>query len=191
MPAIFNEDLEYSIENFNERKKIYKKMGIENLKFVDFNTEEEKALQRQDIDVIGTEIYDKKQVGISEKIRRRPYRYDILVEMYSIFEKNIPGWLKDSSADLLACFFTDKTIAVNVKTLKTYMHEFLKKNKNFVNLVKSIATEMIESGKKFSKIKGYDGICVAIADNGTYHTVSLVIKTDTLKNNGVIINEYA
>ena len=189
MPAIFENDLKYSVDDFEARKSFYDKLGIKEAEFVEYETAEEKELQRSDIDVIGK--FRDRKIGISEKVRRFDYRGDILVEIYSIFEEGVPGWLKNSKADLLACFFNDKMLMVNVAMLKTFMHEFAKEHKNFLPSIIETATEMIKEGKIFGKLKNFKNIFVAVAENETYHTVSVIFKTDFLIKNGVKITEYA
>lgn len=190
MERIFEDDLKYSINGFEERKKFYNSIGITEVEFVDFDTEEDKALQRHDIDVVGREKSGD-CIGISEKIRNRKYSGDILIEVFSIYEKNIFGWMKDTKAKYLACFFSDRTIVLDVKTLKEYLHNFVVENRNFTPSVKKTADRLISSGKQFGKLDNFNDIFVAIADNKTYHTVSVVIKTEQFKNNGVKIWEYA
>lgn len=189
MKRVFEEDLKYSIDGFEDRKKFYNSIGITEVEFVNFDTEEDKALQRHDIDVVGRENGGD-CIGISEKIRNRNYSGDILIEVFSIYEKNIFGWMKDTKAKCLVCFFLDKTIVLDVKTLKEYLHKFVVENRNFVPSVKSTANRLISVGKQFGKLDNFNDIFVAVADNKTYHTVSVVIKTEQLKNNGVMINEY-
>ena len=136
MAAIFENDLKYSIEDFETRKKFYIKIGYENPVFVDFDTSEGKELQLGDIDV--TAAQNGKNVGISEKIRRFKYRGDILIEMWSVFEKNVPGWLKNSKADTLANFFYDKIIMIDVPSLKDFLHKFAKENNSFVSSLRAV-----------------------------------------------------
>ena len=181
MERIFEDDLKYSIKGFEERKKFYNSIGITDVNFVEFVTDEDKALQRHDIDVVGRENGGD-CIGISEKIRDRKYSGDILIEVFSIYEK---------IAKYLACFFLDKTIVLDVKTLKEYLHNFVVERRDFVPSVKKTADRLISAGKQFGKLDNFDGIFVAIANNKTYHTVSVVIKTEQFKNNGVKIWEYA
>ena len=70
MKRVFEEDLKYSIDGFEDRKKFYNSIGITEVEFVNFDTEEDKALQRHDIDVVGRENGGD-CIGISEKIRNR------------------------------------------------------------------------------------------------------------------------
>ena len=44
MPAIFEDDLKYSVDDFEVRKKFYDKIGIKEAEFIEFNTDEEKEL---------------------------------------------------------------------------------------------------------------------------------------------------
>lgn len=189
MERVFEDDLKYSINGFEKRKKFYNSIGIIEVEFVDFGTEEEKSLQRHDIDVIGLEKDDR--IGISEKIRNRKYSGDILIEVFSIYEKNVFGWMKDTKAKYLACFFSDRTIMLDVKTLKEYLHNFVVEHRDFTSSVRKTADRLISAGKQFGRLDNFNDIFVAIADNKTYHTVSVVIKTEQFKNNGVKIWEYA
>lgn len=189
MAAIFENDLKYSVDDFEVRKKFYDSVGIKDAEFVEYNTDEEKELQRSDIDVMGT--FKGRTVGISEKVRRFNYRNDILVEMWSIFEDNVPGWLKNSKAEMLACFFNDKIVMIHVPSLKEFLHTFAKEHKDFVPSVKETANEMIKNGKIFGKLENFKDIFVAVADNDTYHTVSVIFKTKDLEKNGVKLKEYA
>ena len=50
---------------------------------------------------------------------------------------------------------------------------------------------MIEKGKIFAKLENFKDIFVAVADNDTYHTVSVIFKTKDLERNGVKLKEYA
>lgn len=190
MERVFEEDLKYSIDGFDGRKKFYNSIGITEVEFVNFDTEEDKALQRHDIDVVGRENGGD-CIGISEKIRNRKYSGDILIEVFSIYEKNIFGWMKDTKAKYLVCFFLDRIIVLDVKTLKEYLHKFVVERRDFTPSVKKTADRLISSGKQFGKLDNFNDIFVAIADNKTYHTVSVVIKTEQFKNNGVKIWEYA
>lgn len=189
MAAIFENDVKYSVEDFETRKKFYNRIGIKDAKFVEFNTDDEKELQRSDIDVIGT--FKGKEVGVSEKVRRFNYKNDVLVEMWSIFEDNVPGWLKKSKAEILSCFFNDKIVVIDVPSLKEFLHKFAKENKDFVKSVKSTAEKMIENGKTFAKLENFKDIFVTVADNDRYHTVSAIFKTKDLERNGVKLKEYA
>ena len=99
--------------------------------------------------------------------------------------------MKDTKAKYLACFFLDKTIVLDVKTLKEYLHKFVVEHRDFTPSVKKTADRLISYGKQFGKLDNFNDIFVTIADNKTYHTVSVVIKTKQLKNNGVKMWEYA
>ena len=53
MESMFEEDLKYSIDGFDDRKKFYNSIGFTEVKFVDYDTEEDKDTQRHDIYVEG------------------------------------------------------------------------------------------------------------------------------------------
>ena len=97
----FKEDLIYSELNFEERKKIYEsKFSFRNVRFVKYDTEENKELQHHDVDVTAEDV-QANEYKISEKIRKYDYQGDILVEVWSGFEDRIKGWLSNSVADYL------------------------------------------------------------------------------------------
>lgn len=188
MTANFENDLKFSFEDFDERKKFYHSIGLQDVKFVGYDTDEDKSAQKCDIDVRTT--FFGEEVGISEKIRRRTYSGDILIEVYSIFEKGVSGWLKESKADILACFFIDKIVFVKVGTLKDYLHRFADEHKDFIKSIWSTACEMVENSKIYERLDGFENIYVTVAKNKGYHTVSIIVKTKDLIDNGVEIEEF-
>lgn len=189
----FNSDLMYSELNFEERKKIYEsKFGFRNVKFVDYNTEENKKLQHKDVDVTAEDVQSN-EYKISEKIRKYDYRGDILVEVWSGFEDKIKGWLSNSAADYLTLFYNDKALCVNAQELKLFCKQFF--TRPVVNAVNNEFSYLIEHDKK-GKSMNIDGTKVFLTaaknkrPNGTvYHTMSVCFPEKYLVKKGVKIIE--
>lgn len=184
----FNERLFESEVGFPLRKEyVYEPEGYTNVKFIKFEeSEENKSLQRADIDVIA--MAGDVEVKISEKIRKREYSNDILVEVWSGFERHVPGWLKHSEADVMYCFYKDKLAIVDVPTLKKFCRNFF--DRETVAALETAFKGVIraEKTKGETYLKGYK-MTLIIGVNKTYHTVSVGIPEELLVKNGVIIEK--
>ena len=189
----FKEDLIYSELNFEERKKIYEsKFSFRNVRFVKYDTEENKELQHHDVDVTAEDV-QANEYKISEKIRKYDYKGDILVEVWSGFEDKIKGWLSNSVADYLTLFYNDKALCVNAQELKQFCKRFF--TLPVVNAINNEFSYLIKNdkkGKKFS-IGGTMVFLTAAKNkrpNGTvYHTMSVCFPEKYLSKNGVKIIE--
>jgi len=189
----FKSDLAYSELNFEERKKLYEaKFSFRNVNFVDFDSDENKKLQRRDIDVTADDVQGN-HYKISEKIRKYKYPGDILVEIWSGFEDRIKGWLSDSEADYLTLFYNDKALCVNAQELKAFCKDFF--TRPVVNAINKEFSYLIEQDKN-GKSVSIDGTRVFLTaaknkrENGTiYHTMSVCFQESYLRKKGVKIIE--
>lgn len=187
----FKEDLKASFEGKKEREKFYKGLGLKNIRFVD----DDMSLQKHDIDVVAN--HGDKTVYISEKIRMEMlYPKDILIEIYSSFQSKTPGWLKDSTADSLFCFYRDKVVAVNVESLKNALHLFNDTHPGFLKSIKRTAERLIEEKKSFGKLENTGKVDISVInaynnnDGSKYNTISIAIKANDLEKYGAKIYEY-
>lgn len=189
----FKKDLTYSELNFEERKGIYEeKFSFRNIKFVAYDTEENKKLQHHDVDVTAEDVQGKKY-KISEKIRKYKYPGDVLVEVWSGFEDKIKGWLSDSVADYLTLFYDDRALCVNAQELKQFCKKFF--TRPVVNTINKEFAYLIEQDKK-GKSSIINGVKVFLTaaknkrENGTvYHTMSVCFPEKYLIKQGVKIIE--
>lgn len=185
---VFNEDLLFSEDGFPYRSELYtSELGWKNPSFVHFITEEGKRLQRADIDLTAYE--NGRQIGVSEKIRKRKYGGDVLVEIYSSFEDRKKGWLAESEADYITLFFTNKRLCVDSRQLKQMCKGFF--DADTTRQINAEFKDMIESGtpgKKFT-IKGVS-LYLCVAKNETYHTVSVCFPEWYLRQQKVEIREF-
>lgn len=184
----FNGHLLESEEGFPLRKeKIYEALeGYTDVRFVKFESEEDKEKQRADIDVLAKA--GDVEIGISEKIRNYKYFNDILIEVWSVFERHTHGWLKDSKANYLYCFYSDKLVIVDVYTLKKFCKAFF--DEEAVRVMETGFKQLIKERKTSGSIwlKG-EKMTLIIGVNKTYHTVSVGVPEEFLVKNGVIIEK--
>ena len=184
----FRERLNISEADFSTRIPVYEKVEFYSPIFIDYEaSEDNKALQKGDVDV--SAIKDGNTTYISEKIRLdREYTGDILVEVYSVFETLTPGWLKNSIANWLFCFFKDKAVCVNEHELKQFCRTFFTREN--IEYLKTVFAEMIKEGKK-GKLITLNGVKMFACNTstkskgGTYHTVSVCVPSSLLVKNNV------
>lgn len=185
----FNERLEYSELDFDTRKKIYEdRFSLRNVRFVNFDTDENKSLQRHDIDVMAEDVLGN-PYKISEKIRERKYYGDILIEVYSNFKQRVKGWIPDSEADYLCLFYEDKYLSIKVSTLKAFCKAFF--TKEVMSALNKEFEALISTRQKSKKLYiGGTYVMLSVAYNRNYETVNVCIKESFLRKHGVGITEF-
>lgn len=104
----FSKLLSKSEEGFSLRCRYYAQNGCSDFKFAEWEDSEGNGLQRKDIDF--TCDTKKGKVSCSEKIRTGKYYGDVLIEVWSKYEKKTYGWLNDSEADVIFMWWPDGTV---------------------------------------------------------------------------------
>ncbi|MEI6555781.1 MAG: hypothetical protein WCL70_09345 [Paludibacter sp.] len=144
---------------------------------IGYSSEEEKAIQRSDIDLFAT--INGKRVSISEKDRDIDFN-DQLIEFYSIYPGK-RGWMDNSEADYLAYFVPGRVIWINKHQLVEFYNNHLRDlpvESHFERLFKTGGTY----SKGHLKILGKDEIISFIAaPNPGYVTMSIAVSFDLLK----------
>lgn len=92
------------------------KMGAKDIVRYNSDSEEDMMFQRQDID-LSFEL-NGRRLMVSEKFRDHDYG-DLYLECYSKYPGTM-GWMHQSKADFLACFFPERVIWLNKKKLADF-----------------------------------------------------------------------
>jgi hypothetical protein len=110
----FNRSLNRELQQQDLADRFYlEKMGVKNILRYNSGSEEHMQFQRKDID-LSFELSGRR-VMVSEKFRSHDYG-DLYLECYSKYP-DTPGWMHQSKADFLACFFPERVIWLNKKKL--------------------------------------------------------------------------
>ncbi len=182
-----HESLEREIKGQQRSDRFYKEiLYASKIERIPYDTDENKELQRCDIDVYITTGGEK--ISVSEKDRNRDFN-DLLIEFYSIYP-DIPGWMENSKAQMLAYFFPERVIWLNKLQLVEFYHQHLKKLPvipHFENLKdnnKTISSHYYEISGKMEKVS------FIAAYNQEYITMSISVSFDLLKRAGVEFKVY-
>lgn len=185
----FKKDLEFEQSKFEIQNNFYISKNCEIVRRVGYDSEEDKKLQNDDIDIIIK--CDGKIFNISEKYRKTNYG-DVLLEVYSSYEDRKVGWTKISKSDFIYIFIDDdnknKQCVVGIST-KSLLN-FINSHKIFEKISDNDIKYVIKEHKtKCVNIDGY--ICRLISStNETYHTISLCVPYKMLDDNGVKYTIY-
>lgn len=183
----FSESQSFEQDNFSFADQFYKeKLGAKNICRIGYETELEKRLQRNDIDLIFN--WKGKDWLVSEKFRQKDYG-DLLIELYSHFPHK-PGWMDHSKAELLVYFAGESVYIINKIQLKKFYHSVL-----FPAVPKGYFEELISKKQPSSKREIFlngkpETISIISADNASYHTMSVGIPFRILKDFGVSFKKF-
>ena len=140
-------------------------------------------MQREDIDLL-IDIGDKKDIKISEKLRQKNYG-DVLLEVWSLYENEVPGWFVEGKSDLLCIFFRDyknpQVAIINTQELRA-VYELFKDQITNSDWDYLIRTNKTRSVKRITvNGKAYDCTLVR-AENETYNTMSVCVPFSMLES---------
>jgi len=110
----FRDSLHRELQQQSRADRFYtEKLGVKNIVRYNSDSEEDMVYQRQDID-LSFEL-NGRRLMVSEKFRDHDYG-DLYLECYSKYPGTM-GWMHQSKADFLACFFPERVIWLNKKRL--------------------------------------------------------------------------
>ncbi|MEI6752419.1 MAG: hypothetical protein WCK78_04555 [Paludibacter sp.] len=174
----FEKSLKYEQSKFTTNNRFYfDKLGATKIERIEFINEEEKQLQRKDIDLYITK--GGKRISVSEKDRRVNFN-DIIIEFYSVYHKKIRGWMDYSEAEYLAYFVPVKVVWINKKQLVEFYKNELKPAvpDQFFDELKSC--NKIKSTKNITIRAEKENITLVAAYNPTYITMNVCLGFDLL-----------
>lgn len=156
---------------------------------------EDLAFQRKDIDL--TLELEGRKIHISEKFRKDDYG-DFLIELYSQYPDK-RGWMENSEADFVAYYTSAKVYILNKYELTKwyYSQKFGDRLKN--EIAELHIDQLNKSSKKkvrFMTALGNEielSLIQAYNDTGKsqWHTISIAILWEDLKNEGFNIKSYS
>lgn len=194
----FDKSLGYEQAKFKLQDAFYlRKFRVDTIHRISFQTETDKQLQRNDVDVVLFRDRDNKVVKVSEKHREKDYG-DLLIEFYSKFP-HTSGWITHSQADCLAYFVPQKVYWIGIKSLMKFYKRVLKPLISDELFAKQIAQNPKQSRRKsiLVTIQGKPTTLTLVqaynrASQGDteWYTVSVCCSFEILQDNGVKFVEY-
>lgn len=160
----------------------------------DSNLIQDIDFQKKDIDL--TIVIEDRSIHISEKFRKEDYG-DLLIELYSKYPTH-QGWMENSHADYLAyyakdsVYIVDKPLLIKWFEAENFVIKLSTEIENFYSKhIASSARSKIEwTTKNENKIQ--IDLIQAFNQSGSdqWHTLSLAIAWNDLKNEGLSFKKY-
>lgn len=139
----FDKSSAFEKSRFEKANSFYiQKLGVKEIHRIGFDTEQDKQLQREDIDLILLNKNDEK-IAVSEKFRKNNYN-DIYFELYSKFP-DVIGWSQFSTADYTACFFKDYVVIYKTEETKKVLQLILNEHNLDSHFAEMINNHLKES----------------------------------------------
>jgi hypothetical protein len=139
----------------------------------DSNLIQDIDFQKKDIDL--TIVIEDRSIHISEKFRKEDYG-DLLIELYSKYPTH-QGWMENSHADYLAYYAKDSVYIVDKPLLIKWFEA--------ENFVIKLSTEIDENKIQIDLIQAFNQ-----SGSDQWHTLSLAIAWNDLKNEGLSFKKY-